>query len=221
MRDEAADRSRVVGAVNGVFPASAEHQGGRTHGIAGASARNHIRQRGLVALDFLRRRPRRFQVLAADPGRTGPLLAGSADPDRVAHGLAVAEHVIERPLAGFHYHRAARIRVRKSNDFARLRQLWHGRSKQERGRKGRQRAWQMHEAPHRTAFPGRSRQKALVSLVALVMERFNGTPNTCFIANDWPAWRAALRLPPPLRILNGALPAQTHFAPARYHAIGT
>ena len=39
------------------------------------------------------------------------------------------------------------------------------------------------------------------------MERFNGTPNTCFIANDWPAWRAALRLPPPLRILNGALPA--------------
>src|SRR6516165_7097884 len=133
-----------------------------------------------------RRRPRRFQVLAADPGRTGPLLAGSADPDRVAHGLAVAEHVIERPLAGFHHDRAARITVRKSNDFARLRQLRHGRSKQECGRKGRQRAWQMHEAPHRTALRGRSRQKALVSLVALAMERFNGTPNTRFIVTGRP-----------------------------------
>src|SRR5262249_30025881 len=78
IRDEAADRSRVVGAVNGVFPASAERQGGRTHGIARASAWNYIRQRGLVALDFLGR--------------------------------------------------ATRIRVGKSNDFARVRQLRNGRA---------------------------------------------------------------------------------------------
>src|SRR5215471_12250555 len=109
--DEAADRARVVGAVDGVFPAAAQRHGSRAHGIAWASARNHTRQRGLVALDFVGRRPCRAQLLAVDHGGAGPLFTGTADPDRIAHCLAVAEHVIERPLAGFHYHRAARISV--------------------------------------------------------------------------------------------------------------
>src|SRR5262249_4067011 len=53
--DEAADRAWVVGAVNGVFPAAAERHGGGPHGIAPASAWNHVRQRGFVALDLGRR----------------------------------------------------------------------------------------------------------------------------------------------------------------------
>ena len=126
--------------MDGVFSAAAERQGGRSHGIARASARNHIRQRGLVALDLGRRRPRRAQLLAVDVRRAGPLLAGAAHADRIAHGLAVAEHVVERPFAGFHHHRAARISVGKPYDFACLRQLRHERSKEQRGRSGRQSA---------------------------------------------------------------------------------
>src|SRR5215467_2620851 len=64
--------------------------------------------------------------------------AGGDHAGRIAHGLAVAEHVIERPFAGFHHHRAARISVGKSYDFACLRQLRHERSKEHRGRSGRQ-----------------------------------------------------------------------------------
>src|SRR6266480_2166198 len=48
--DEAADRARIIGAVNRVFPTAAERQGGRPHGIARAAAWNDIRQRGLIVL---------------------------------------------------------------------------------------------------------------------------------------------------------------------------
>jgi hypothetical protein len=109
--------------VDGVFAAAAKHQGSRSHGIAGASAGNHIRQRRLVAFDLGGRRPCRPQLLAGDEGGAGPLLAHSTDADRIAHGLAIAEHVIERPLAGLHHNRATRISVGKADDFACVRQL--------------------------------------------------------------------------------------------------
>ena len=120
--DEAADRARVIGAVNRVFPTAAERQGGRPHGIARAAAWNDIRQRGLIVLDLGRRRPCRAQLLACDEGRPGPLLAAAADADRIAHSLAISEDVIERPLGSLHHDRAARIITRKADDFACLRQ---------------------------------------------------------------------------------------------------
>src|SRR5436853_364391 len=81
--DKAADRAWVIGAVNGVLPAAESH-GGCPHRIARAPARNNIRQPRLVAPDVGGRRPGRVQLLTADHGRTGPLLADSADTDRIA-----------------------------------------------------------------------------------------------------------------------------------------
>src|SRR2546429_8859501 len=79
--DEAADRARVVGPVDGVFAAAAERQGSRSHRIAGSSAWNHIRQRRLVAFDLGGRRPCRGPLLAGDEGGAGPLFSHSTDPD--------------------------------------------------------------------------------------------------------------------------------------------
>src|SRR5262245_60261603 len=87
--------------MDGILSSAAERQRGRPHGIARTSAWDHVRQRRLVALDLGGWRPGRAQLLAADIGRARPLLADPADADRIAHGLAVAEHVIERPLVGF------------------------------------------------------------------------------------------------------------------------
>src|SRR5258707_15642736 len=40
---EAADRARLIGAMNGVFPTAQRHRR-RAHGIAGGAARYHVRQ---------------------------------------------------------------------------------------------------------------------------------------------------------------------------------
>src|SRR5262249_43548601 len=90
-----ADRPRVIRAMDGILSPAAERQRARPHGIARTSAWDHVRQRRLVALDLGGWRPGRAQLLAADIGRARPLLADPADADRIAHGLAVAEHVIE------------------------------------------------------------------------------------------------------------------------------
>src|SRR6478672_2416978 len=134
---EAADRARLIGAMDGVFAAAQRH-GSRAHGVARRAAWNHARQRRLVAPDFGRRRPGRAELLAVDPGRAAPLLAGPADSDGVAQRRAVAEDVIELPLAGFHHDRAARIGLGKADHLAGLRGLRHRRGKQERGGNRRQ-----------------------------------------------------------------------------------
>src|SRR5262249_31921560 len=70
----------------------------------------------------------------------------AADADWITHGLAVAEHVVERALVGFHHDRAARIVAGESDDLARLRRLRQrrGGSKQERSRRGCEPAWKVH-----------------------------------------------------------------------------
>src|SRR5690606_26020188 len=97
--DEAADRARRIGAVDGVF-ALAEQQRGGAHRVMRRTARNQPRDRRLVADDFRWRRPGWGKAHAADEGGAGPLLAGAADADRVADRPAATEHVIEPPLAG-------------------------------------------------------------------------------------------------------------------------
>src|SRR6516162_2865910 len=91
---EAADRARVVGAVNGIL-AGAQRQRGGAHGIAPAAARNDIGKVRPVVLDLRGRRPCRAQILAADNGRPRPLLAGAAYSHGIAYRLAIAEDVVE------------------------------------------------------------------------------------------------------------------------------
>src|SRR6202035_4203480 len=96
---ETADRARHVGSVNGVFAAGERH-GGDPHRITRRAARNDVRQLGLVALDFGRRRPGRIEIFAADPRGPGPLLAGFADADRVTDRMAIIEDEIEAAFVG-------------------------------------------------------------------------------------------------------------------------
>src|SRR6185369_1851816 len=124
---EAADRARHVGAVNGVFAAGQRHRGD-AHGVARRAAGNDIGHVWFVALHFTRRRPCRVEVLALDRGGAGPLLAGLADADRIAHGATRIENEIKPALVGLHHDRARRVlavdtdqfrprlRVRRHND---------------------------------------------------------------------------------------------------------
>src|SRR5207248_6138143 len=88
IRDKAADRTRRVGAVDGIFSAGQRHRR-YAHRIARRTAGDHAWHRWLVAPDLRGRRPGRMTVLAVDLGDAGPLLARFADTDRVADGLAV------------------------------------------------------------------------------------------------------------------------------------
>src|SRR5271169_6586902 len=80
VRDEMADRARLVGAVNGVL-AAREHHGCIAHRIARRAGRNHIWQVRLVSSHLSRRRPGRMDVFAVDERRSRPLLARPADAD--------------------------------------------------------------------------------------------------------------------------------------------
>ena len=62
-----------------------------------------------------RRRPGRPDVLAVDVGFARPLFASSADADRVANRLAIADHVIEPPLVGADHDGAGRKGSRASS----------------------------------------------------------------------------------------------------------
>ena len=123
--------------MDGVF-ALTERERGCPHGVSAAAAGNDIRQVRLVVLDLDRRCPGRVQIFAVNNCRAGPLLAGAADADRIADGLAVAEHVIERSLARSHHHGAGRIATGKADDVAGLRAPRHcscRRKKQKRSRR--------------------------------------------------------------------------------------
>src|ERR1043166_3546236 len=88
--------------------AAAERQRRLTHGIARAAALDEVGHPWLVALDLPRGRPVRPAIFPGDEGGTGPALAGPADADRVAHGAAVAEHVIKAPFVALDDDRAGR-----------------------------------------------------------------------------------------------------------------
>ena len=83
--------------MNGVLAAAKRH-GRNSHRVAGRASRDHMRQVGLVAADFRRRRPGWVGILAADVGPSRPLLTDPADPNRIADGLAGSSHVVEPPL---------------------------------------------------------------------------------------------------------------------------
>ena len=85
--------------MDGVLAAAQGH-GRSAHRIVGRTARDHVGQGRLVALDLARGRPRGMQVLSVDMGLPCPLLAGFADADGIADRVAVAHHVVQAPLAG-------------------------------------------------------------------------------------------------------------------------
>jgi len=50
-----------------------------------------------------------MRIFAVDVGRASPLLAGFADPNRIADGVALIEDVIEPPFRGSDDDRAGLI----------------------------------------------------------------------------------------------------------------
>src|SRR5664279_553242 len=112
--DKFADRRGIVGAMNAIFAGAEIHRAGAER-IAGA-ARHKARQIRL-ARDHLRRRmPIRPFRLAGDGLRAGPGEALAADADAVANGAVLAEHVIERGVAGIDDHGAWRFAGIQGND---------------------------------------------------------------------------------------------------------
>ena len=79
------------------------------HRIARRAPGNDGRHVRLVTPHFAWRRPGRVEILAVDLGGAGPLLAGPADADRVAHGLALTDNEIEPALIGLDHDGSRRI----------------------------------------------------------------------------------------------------------------
>src|ERR1019366_6806383 len=96
--NELPDRRGIVGAMNAVS-AGAEIHGARAKRIPRA-ARHETRQIRLARDHFRRRMPIRPFRLAADGLDAGPGEALAADADAVTNGPALAEHEIERSIAG-------------------------------------------------------------------------------------------------------------------------
>src|SRR4029450_11291866 len=92
------DRRGIVGAVNAVL-AGAEIHRPRAERVAG-TAGHEARQIGLACDHLVRRMPVRPFRLAADGLHPGPGKAVAADADAIADGPALAEHVVERGVAG-------------------------------------------------------------------------------------------------------------------------
>src|SRR5439155_11194816 len=115
-RDEFPDRRGIVGAVNAVL-AGAEIHRPRTERIAG-TAGHEARQIGLARDHLVRRMPVRPFRLAADGLHPGPGKAVAPDADAVPDGPALAEHVIERGVAGIDDDGAGRLRRTEGDDGA-------------------------------------------------------------------------------------------------------
>jgi len=101
MRDEAADRGWIVGAVDGII-AAVEPDSGFTHGIARRAAGNCRRYAGPQG-------PGRPPIFFRDIGLAVPGHAGAANADRIADRLAVAQHIKKLPCAGRHHDGAGLI----------------------------------------------------------------------------------------------------------------
>src|SRR5690606_34682649 len=109
--DGAADGVLVriaVDAIERVHIALVDVEGARAHRIVGTG-----RHALAIDLEFRMpgdhvrgRRPGRPFPLVGDVGATGPLEAGGADTDAVAHGHAVVADVVEEAVGGVDDHRA-------------------------------------------------------------------------------------------------------------------
>jgi hypothetical protein len=135
MRNEAADRSGVVGSVDGVV-ATGQCQRGRAHGIARRSAGNDdVRQSWISARHVGWRLPGRPDVLAVDDRAPRPLLPGASDTNRIAQRTPVAEHEVEFALAGAHHDGAGRGVAVEGDRLARRRRLNGRKQTEQRARK--------------------------------------------------------------------------------------
>src|SRR5262249_60193336 len=90
---QAADRARIVGAVDSEFVVD-QHQRRGAHRISRRASLDIEIRRALTA-ERRRRLPRRPDVFAGDPRSAEPLLAGVADTDRVLERLILAGDEIE------------------------------------------------------------------------------------------------------------------------------
>src|SRR5207237_4646875 len=97
-RHELADRRGIIGAVDAIL-AGAEIHGARAERVAG-TAGHEARQIRLARDHFGRRMPVRPFRLAADGLHAGPGKTVAADADAIPNRTALAEHVIERRVAG-------------------------------------------------------------------------------------------------------------------------
>src|SRR5579871_5110906 len=114
VRDEAADRGAIVGAMDGIFAATQPHRRG-PHRIIWCAPGNDIRQPWIFALDIRRWRPGRLDILALDIRAAGPRLSGPADTDRITPRGPHADHVIETTFAGVDDDGADGIAVEEHN----------------------------------------------------------------------------------------------------------
>src|SRR5262249_4026636 len=101
---EAADRARIVGAVDGELVVN-QHQRCVAHRIFRRTALDIEIRRALSAQRY-RRFPRRFDVFAGDPRGAVPLLARAANADRVLERLIFAGDEVEPAFLGLYHNRA-------------------------------------------------------------------------------------------------------------------
>ena len=105
---QAADRARIVGAVDGEFVVD-QHQCRGAHRILRQAAL-YIEVRRALSAQRRRRLPRRLDVFAGDPRGAVPLLAGAANADRVLERLILAGDEIKASFPAL-YHDGAGLRV--------------------------------------------------------------------------------------------------------------
>src|SRR4029077_4240490 len=98
---QAADRARIVGAVDGEFAVD-QHQRRGAHRIFRRAPLDIEVRRALTA-QRRRRLPRRLDVFAGDPRGAKPLLAGTADADRILARLILAGDEIEAAFPALYH----------------------------------------------------------------------------------------------------------------------
>src|SRR5262249_40289575 len=120
---QAADRARVVGAVDGEF-AVGQHQRRGAHRISRRAALD-IEVRRAIAAQRHRRLLRRLDVFAGDACGAEPLLAGATDADRVLERLVLAGDEIESAFLSL-YHDGAGLGIAGIFDFFGDGARWRG-----------------------------------------------------------------------------------------------
>jgi hypothetical protein len=117
-RHQAANRTRIVGAVDGEF-AVHQHQSRGTHRILRRATLDIEVRRAATAKRY-RRLPRWLDVFAGDPCGAEPLFAGAADADRVLERLILAGDEIEAAFLALD-HDGARLGAARAGKVTRMR----------------------------------------------------------------------------------------------------